>query len=287
MKYTPHEYQAYCIQRVVEDPAVGLFLRPGLGKTVITLTSVNILKYFRWQVSRVLVVAPKKVAEATWQKEAARWDHLGKLRISTVLGSASKRIKALSTPADIYVINRENVEWLVDYYKQRPQYELSEEDFDFMVGVNQKGTFTVTQAVTRVMFEKKDGVIINMSSCAGLMGSRGHSCYSATKAAIHGFTMSWAKELGPFGIRVVGVAPDILDRTPANNDEKYRAQAYGRGWDVDTKPEKFFENYKSSIPLGRPGHLYEVADLICYLVSSHASYITGVTIPVSGGKSKG
>ena len=156
-----------------------------------------------------------------------------------------------------------------------------------MVGVNQKGTFTVTQAVTRVMFEKKEGVIINMSSCAGLMGSRGHSCYSATKAAIHGFTMSWAKELGPFGIRVVGVAPDILDRTPANNDEKYRAQAYGRGWDVDTKPEKFFENYKSSIPLGRPGHLYEVADLICYLVSSHASYITGVTIPVSGGKSKG
>ena len=114
MKYTPHEYQAYCIQRVVEDPAVGLFLRPGLGKTVITLTSVNILKYFRWQVSRVLVVAPKKVAEATWQKEAARWDHLQHLRISTVLGSTSKRIKALSTPADIYVINRENVEWLVD-----------------------------------------------------------------------------------------------------------------------------------------------------------------------------
>ena len=64
---------------------------------------------------------------------------------------------------------------LVDYYKQRPQYELSEEDFDFMVGVNQKGTFTVTQAVTRVMFEKKEGVIINMSSCAGLMGSRGHT----------------------------------------------------------------------------------------------------------------
>lgn len=119
------------------------------------------------------------------------------------------------------------------------------------------------------------------------MGSRGHSCYAATKAAIHAFTISWAKELGPYNIRVVGVAPDILDRTPANNDEKYRAQAYGRGWDVNTKPEEFFKNYKSSIPLGRPGHLYEVADLICYLVSDHASYITGVTIPISGGKSKG
>lgn len=176
---------------------------------------------------------------------------------------------------------------LVDYYKSQPQYELSERDFDFMVDVNQKGTFLVTQAVTRVLFEKKEGVIINLSSCAGLMGSRGHSCYSATKAAIHAFTLSWAKELGPYNIRVVGVAPDILDRTPANNDEKYRAQAYGRGWDVNTKPEEFFKNYKTSIPLGRPGHLYEVADLICYLVSDHAGYITGVTIPISGGKSKG
>ena len=176
---------------------------------------------------------------------------------------------------------------LVDYYGSEPQYELSEEDFDFMVGVNQKGTFLVSQAVTRVLYGKKEGVIINLSSCAGLMGSRGHSCYSATKAAIHAFTISWAKELGPYNIRVVGVAPDILDRTPANNDEKYRAQAYGRGWDVNTRPEEFFKNYKSSIPLGRPGHLYEVADLICYLISDHASYITGVTIPVSGGKRKG
>ena len=118
MQYIPHNYQAYCIQLVTDLPAVGLFLRPGLGKTSITLSAVNILKYFRWQVSKVLVVAPKKVAEATWQKEAARWDHLQYLRISTVLGSTSKRIKALSTPADIYVINRENVEWLVDYYQQ-------------------------------------------------------------------------------------------------------------------------------------------------------------------------
>lgn len=118
MEYHPHDYQTYCIRRLVEDPAVGLFLRPGLGKTSVTLSAVNILKYFRWQVSRVLVVAPKKVAEATWQKEAARWDHLRHLRFSTVLGSTAKRVRALSTPADVYVINRENVEWLVDYYRQ-------------------------------------------------------------------------------------------------------------------------------------------------------------------------
>lgn len=124
MKYVPHDYQAYCIQRVVEDPAVGLFLRPGLGKTVITLSAVNILKYFRWQVQKVLVVAPKKVAEATWSKEAAKWDHLQHLRTSVVLGSATKRIKALNTPADIYVINRENVGWLVDYYKQAWPFDM-------------------------------------------------------------------------------------------------------------------------------------------------------------------
>jgi len=118
MQYNPHEYQTYCIQRVVDDPCVGLFLRPGLGKTSITLSAVNILKYFRWCVCRVLVVAPKKVAEATWQKEAARWDHLKHIKFSTVLGTANQRIKALATPADVYVINRENVEWLVDYYKQ-------------------------------------------------------------------------------------------------------------------------------------------------------------------------
>lgn len=68
-------------------------------------------------VNKVLVIAPKKVAEATWQKEAAKWDRVNSLRISTVLGSEIKRVRALNTPADIYVINRENVCWLVDYYQ--------------------------------------------------------------------------------------------------------------------------------------------------------------------------
>ncbi len=124
MEYIPHNYQAYCVQLLVDRPAMGLFLRPGLGKTSITLSAINILKYFRWQVCKVLVVAPKKVAEATWQKEAARWDHLEHLRISTVLGNTSKRIRALNTPADIYVINRENVEWLVDYYRQAWPFDM-------------------------------------------------------------------------------------------------------------------------------------------------------------------
>lgn len=116
MKFTPHNYQAYCINRILTDPALGLFLDMGLGKTVITLTAINELRYGRFAVRRVLVVAPKKVAEATWSKEAAKWDHLTLLRFSIVMGGMLRRIRALNTPADVYVINRENVQWLVDYY---------------------------------------------------------------------------------------------------------------------------------------------------------------------------
>ena len=118
MEYKPHRYQAYAIDRIVNDDAVGLFLRPGLGKTSITLSAINILKYYMWSVSKVLVVAPKKVAEGTWSKEASKWEHTKHLKVSTVLGSSTQRVKALDTPADIYIINRENIPWLVDYYKQ-------------------------------------------------------------------------------------------------------------------------------------------------------------------------
>lgn len=117
MNFVPHQYQHYCVNRIVQDPAVGLFLDMGLGKTIITLSAINELKYGRFQVKKVLIIAPKKVAEATWQREAAKWDNVSHLRISTVLGNTSKRIRALHTPADVYIINRENVVWLVDYYK--------------------------------------------------------------------------------------------------------------------------------------------------------------------------
>lgn len=167
MKYTPHEYQVYCIQRVVEDHAVGLFLRPGLGKTVITLTSVNILKYFRWQVSRVLVVAPKKVAEATWSKEAAKWDHLKHLRISVVLGSTARRIKALNTPADVYIINRENVEWLEDYYKQAWPFDRVVLDESTSFKNSQSKRFKAMKRVRR--FVRKMVLLTGTPSSKGLI----------------------------------------------------------------------------------------------------------------------
>lgn len=117
MKFVPHAYQQHCIDEVLKKPAVGLYLDMGLGKTIITLTALRELKYGRFAANKILVIAPKKVAEATWQREAAKWDNVSSLRFSTVLGGISRRIRALNTPADIYIINRENVVWLVDYYK--------------------------------------------------------------------------------------------------------------------------------------------------------------------------
>ena len=115
--FVPHNYQQYCIDRIISDKAIGLFLDMGLGKTAITLSAIKKLKYEYWRSAKVLVIAPKKVAESTWSKEAAKWEGLSSLRFSFVLGSAEKRLKALKTPADIYMINRENVMWLVDYYR--------------------------------------------------------------------------------------------------------------------------------------------------------------------------
>lgn len=124
MKFIPHAYQRFCINRLIDDKALGLLLDMGLGKTVIALTAINDLKFNRFLVRKVLVIAPKKVAEATWSKEAAKWDHLKMLRVIPVLGPKMKRIKALNTPADIYVINRENVSWLVEYYRNSWPFDM-------------------------------------------------------------------------------------------------------------------------------------------------------------------
>lgn len=116
MKYAPHEYQQFCIDYLLDHPAAGLFLKPGMGKTSVALTVVDRLLYDSFEVSKVLVIAPLRVAEDTWSRESEKWDHLRHLRISKVLGSAQQRRAALARSADVYCINRENVAWLVKYY---------------------------------------------------------------------------------------------------------------------------------------------------------------------------
>lgn len=122
--YNPYPYQKYCSDRIVNDTAVGLFLDMGLGKTAITLSAIKELRYYRWCVYKVLIIAPKKVAESTWTSEASKWVQLHDLKFSLVLGSAQKRVAALETEADVYIINRENVTWLVEYYGQNWPFDM-------------------------------------------------------------------------------------------------------------------------------------------------------------------
>ncbi len=161
--------------------------------------------------------------------------------------------------------------------------EITEEIWNAITSINQKGAFFCAQAVARVMIPARSGVIVNISSESGLEGSHGQSVYAATKAALYSCTRSWAKELGRYGIRVVGVAPGILEQTGLRTAEYERALAYTRGITV----EELRAGYEhAAIPLGRVGRLEEVANAVCFLASDLASYITGTVLNVSGGKSR-
>lgn len=130
MKFKPHQYQEYAIQHVMKNAAAGLFLDMGLGKTVCALTATADLLHDYFDIAKVLVIAPLRVAEGTWGNEVNKWDHLRYLRVSKILGPEKDRIQALNARADIYVINVDNLPWLCEQYgefieKDRPK---SEED---------------------------------------------------------------------------------------------------------------------------------------------------------------
>ena len=136
MKYKPYDYQTFATNFVLEHPACGLILDMGLGKSVITLTALWSLLLDSFDVGKVLVVAPKRVAENTWPTELKKWEHLDGLTWSLVLGSEKDRRAALQRRAKIYIINRENVTWLVDNYRW---------DFDTLV-IDELSSFKSSKA---------------------------------------------------------------------------------------------------------------------------------------------
>ncbi len=174
---------------------------------------------------------------------------------------------------------------LVDPKDPKGQYELDETVWDKVCNVNLKGVFFCAQAVGRALVEQGSGVIINMSSESGLEGSEGQSVYAASKNAVNSLTRSWAKELGKHGVRVVGVAPGIMEATGLRTLAYESALAYTRGITVDDLRAGYAKT--STTPLGRSGKLTEVADMCVYLASDRASYVHGVTINVAGGKTRG
>ena len=165
------------------------------------------------------------------------------------------------------------------------QYELDENVWDKVMNVNVKGLFFCSQEVARVMVKNGGGVIVNMSSECGLEGSEGQSVYAASKAAVNALTRSWAKELGKKNIRVVGIAPGILEATGLRTISYETALAYTRGITVDQLRAGYSKT--GTTPLGRSGKLSEVASTVAFMASEQASYIHGVTLNVAGGKTRG
>ena len=140
------------------------------------------------------------------------------------------------------------------------------EQFDRVIDVNLRGVFHCTQAVADAMVAKGSGVILNASSVVGIYGNFGQTNYAASKFGVIGFTKTWARELGPKGIRVNAVAPGFI-ATPI----------------LDTIPEKILASMKSQVPLARLGSHEEVANVYAFLASDEASYVNGAVLEVSGG----
>ena len=119
MNFIPHDYQQYAIDFIKSHKTAAVLLDMGLGKTIITLTALNDLLYDSFEIYRVLVVAPLRVARNTWPSEIEKWEHLKNLKVSVAVGSEQERLAALAAPASLYVINRENVQWLVEKTKYK------------------------------------------------------------------------------------------------------------------------------------------------------------------------
>lgn len=113
MQYNPHEYQKYATNFILEHPVAAVLLEMGLGKSVITLTAIYELMLNRFEVEKVLVIAPLRVARDTWPAEIEKWEHLKGLTYSVAIGTEAERLAALKRPAHLYLINRENVDWLI------------------------------------------------------------------------------------------------------------------------------------------------------------------------------
>ena len=144
--------------------------------------------------------------------------------------------------------------------------KMTDAQFDRVIDVNLKGVFEFSQAVVRVMSEQRSGVIINASSVVGVYGNFGQTNYAATKAGVIGFTKTWARELGPLGIRVAAVCPGFVETGI-----------------LKSIPEPVLQKMVDKVPMGRLGKPQEIAAVYAFLASDDASYVNGAVIEVSGG----
>lgn len=124
MEFNPHDYQKYTIDYILQHPVAAVILGLGMGKTVCSLTAIEKLMYDSFEISKVLIVAPLRVAKVTWSDEIKKWDHLQHLRYAIAVGPEKERLAALQSDADIYIINRENLQWLIEKSGMPFEYDM-------------------------------------------------------------------------------------------------------------------------------------------------------------------
>jgi len=165
MKYKPHSYQEYAIRYIETHPISALLIDMGLGKTSITLTAIHNLLFDSFEVCKVLVIAPLRVAKNTWTDEIKKWEHLSTLTYSLIVGNENERLSALNEKADIYIINRENVDWLVN----KSGYKF---DFD-MVVIDELSSFKNHQSKRFKSFMKVRPLVKRIVGLTGTPSSNG------------------------------------------------------------------------------------------------------------------
>lgn len=165
MKYKPHSYQEYAIRYIETHPISALLIDMGLGKTSITLTAIRNLLFDSFEVCKVLVIAPLRVAKNTWTDEIKKWEHLSTLTYSLIVGNENERLSALNEQTDIYIINRENVDWLVN----KSGYKF---DFD-MVVIDELSSFKNHQSKRFKSFMKVRPIVKRIVGLTGTPSSNG------------------------------------------------------------------------------------------------------------------
>lgn len=159
MKAPMHQYQEFAKNRILEQDATGLFLGLGLGKTRTALEAIDELMHDRFEIRKVLIIAPLRVAQSTWTDEIQKWDNLKHLRASRILGTLAQRIQAIKTDADIYIVNRENVRWLIEQFgsykdkQNKKGFQVKNWPFD-MVVIDEISSFKAADS-QRFKFLKK------------------------------------------------------------------------------------------------------------------------------------
>ena len=248
MLFKPYPHQQAGIDWITQKTACALLWGMGTGKTVTTLTAIDQILFDLMEDGPVLVIAPKRVAENTWSKETAKWEHLQHLRISKVMGTQAERLKALQTPADIYVINRENVVWLVETVGKRWPFPI--------VVIDELSSFKSIQAKRWKALKRVRGRIKRLIGLTGTPRPNGlEDLFPEIYLLDQGERLG--KTIGAFRARYL-----VPEKMNGHIVYSYRPRD-GAEEEIYGKLSDICMSIKKEDVLSLPGQIYEVFMLVC------------------------